>query len=47
MTISGARENAYPDLDYTMRLGATFGQRSSEFLFFPIQFSGPQVYYRW
>ena len=36
-------DGSYPDLDYTFRLGSTFGQKFSDFLFFPYQFSGPQV----
>jgi len=35
-------DGSQPDLDYTLRLGSTFGQKYSEFLFFPYQFSGPQ-----
>jgi len=34
--------DSLPDLDYTLRLGSSYTQQFSEFLFFPYQFSGPQ-----
>ena len=40
---SSKSNESLPDLDYTLRLGSSFGQKFSEFLFFPYQFSGPQV----